>query len=229
MRWERVDRMLALVSVSPTSCQDRRILIESSRDGWWYSALLPTGELLLSYFTDPDLLQHGRHDLRPYLPFGSFTAERAGTCRLETPSIHSAPSMLRTKLKGHAWLSAGDSASTFDPISGQGIYKALLGAERAAQAVIAALEGDSSPMVAYERAYAGSSATTSISGGTIIDPNHDGGPSHSGRDEQHSPNPDSSALADTFWHYRSQFTRQVTLLPKTSAKVSTAGDAGPAL
>jgi flavin-dependent dehydrogenase len=126
-------------------------LIEASRSGWLYSALLPRDELLVSYFTDYDLLEHGHHDLRPYLAAAPFTAERVGKDQLETPSIHNAPSRLRAKIKGNAWLSVGDSASTFDPVSGQGICKALAQAELAANAITSTLDGKHGPLDDYEQ------------------------------------------------------------------------------
>jgi len=50
------------------------------------------------------------------------------------------------------WLAVGDAASTYDPISSQGIYKALRNGLEAAKAIASYLHGDSQGLKEYESA-----------------------------------------------------------------------------
>jgi len=101
VKHQYLDRLVALVSVSrKTSLLDQRILIEAGPAGWWYSALLPTGQMMVSFFTDWDLLHYGRDDLWQYLADAPFTAERLRSSELDTPSVYHAPSKLRTNMQG---------------------------------------------------------------------------------------------------------------------------------
>src|SRR5262249_48910808 len=37
------------------AARDARTLVEAAPDGWWYAALVPSGERVVAYFTDADL------------------------------------------------------------------------------------------------------------------------------------------------------------------------------
>ncbi|MGC2697329.1 MAG: tryptophan 7-halogenase, partial [Candidatus Angelobacter sp.] len=50
---------------------------------------------------------------------------------------------------GDHWLAAGDAASTFDPLSSQGIMKAMRSALRAAQAIVRHLRGRGTALAQY--------------------------------------------------------------------------------
>jgi flavin-dependent dehydrogenase len=50
---------------------------------------------------------------------------------------------------GPHWLAAGDAASSFDPLSGQGIHKALSNGLAAADAIRACLDGDGTATERY--------------------------------------------------------------------------------
>jgi flavin-dependent dehydrogenase len=50
-------------------------------------------------------------------------------------SINRTPSCINSQITGHNWLTTGDAASAYDPISAQGIYKALAQGIQAAEAI----------------------------------------------------------------------------------------------
>jgi flavin-dependent dehydrogenase len=52
-----------------------------------------------------------------------------------------APSFFLDEVGGQGWLAVGDAASAYDPISSQGIYKALADGARAGEAIAASLGG----------------------------------------------------------------------------------------
>jgi hypothetical protein len=58
------DRLIAFcTSFRPAASEppdrDSRTLIESSVDGWWYTALIPSGRRIVAYFSDADLVPPG--------------------------------------------------------------------------------------------------------------------------------------------------------------------------
>jgi flavin-dependent dehydrogenase len=123
---------------------DRRIYLESSPDGWFYSARIPNRRRVLAYFTDGDLRNASR--LRAPENFGDFVA---GSLRLHTvvedlrfriiagPFRTNAASMKLVRAYGERWIAAGDAAQSFDPLSSQGIMTAIIGGNNAAAALIA--------------------------------------------------------------------------------------------
>ena len=98
--------------------------------GWWYTAGLPGGKRIVSCVTDADLAHHLELNkteewqkrlaaapvvnavVRECKPSGALVAKSAGSRRLEPPACE-------------RWLAVGDAASRFDPLSSQGIFKAL--------------------------------------------------------------------------------------------------------
>jgi flavin-dependent dehydrogenase len=130
-------------------------LLEARGYGWWYAARLASGEAVVAVTTDPETcrrrrlreplswlchLAHTRHlgarlDGGALLP-GSLRAWPASSCRLEPPH-------------GEDWLAAGDAASAYDPLTSQGIYKALAGGLRAGDAIARRLAGESGDFAAY--------------------------------------------------------------------------------
>lgn len=110
---------------------DPRTLVEAFADGWWYTAALPGGLRIAACMTDTDLargLALETEDawlglLRETGPCTSAlleSAEPAGE-----PVVRAARSRRLDAAAGEGWLAVGDAASTFDPLSSQGVLKAL--------------------------------------------------------------------------------------------------------
>jgi 2-polyprenyl-6-methoxyphenol hydroxylase-like FAD-dependent oxidoreductase len=77
-------------------------------------------------------------------------SEFAGA-RLAIPlAASAAPSFRLDPAVGDGWLAVGDAASAFDPISSQGIYKALADGIEAAGAIAAALDGRTGALQDYQ-------------------------------------------------------------------------------
>ena len=125
-------------------------LVEAVENGWWYSAALPDGRLVVAWMTDADLYAragewldqigrtvHTRERIRSAaLVSGPVTAQ-AGSSRLE-------------RLHGSNWLAAGDAAVAFDPVAGQGIYRALESGILAGDAAMDLLAGSQEQLGKYE-------------------------------------------------------------------------------
>jgi flavin-dependent dehydrogenase len=137
---------------------DSRTMIEATPSGWWYSALVPSGERVVAFLTDADLvdaatrtragfcerLREARHlrrrlDERGYRITDWPRGVAAGGSRLE-------------RFAGEGWVAAGDAALAFDPLSSQGLLCALDTGSNAGRAVDRALAGDAEPLADYARA-----------------------------------------------------------------------------
>lgn len=138
--------------------RDGRTAIEATPHGWWYSALVPSNERVIAYFTDSDLIDHAAlrtsegfagglsssHYIRQLLADGGYTmagpprATDAATARLE-PYV------------GERWLAIGDAALSFDPLSSQGLLHAIYTGMRGGQSVNAVLDGDDSALTRYSQ------------------------------------------------------------------------------
>jgi flavin-dependent dehydrogenase len=126
------DPQLAYVWFLSTTAEPDRdsfTLVESSRDGWWYSALLPDRQLTIAFMTDPSTPppaqppQHTRARLaaRDYRVTTAMTVD-AGGSRLE-------------QVTGDGWAAIGDAAAAWDPLSSYGITAALATGIHAADAI----------------------------------------------------------------------------------------------
>ncbi|HEX7316675.1 MAG TPA: FAD-dependent oxidoreductase [Pyrinomonadaceae bacterium] len=129
---------------------DAFTLIEADERGWWYSAPLPAGRFVVAFMTDADLCQRDGRRRPEQPPFAPRTRERAtryapeGECRLV-----SANNSRAEPVSGRDWLAVGDAAVAFDPLSGDGVLRALEWGPRAARAVLRAIDGDTSELEEY--------------------------------------------------------------------------------
>jgi len=67
----------------------------------------------------------------------------------DSPIIITANSSRLDVIANHAWLAVGDAAIAFDPLSGQGVYKAIQSAINAATAINKHFAGDSGALPDY--------------------------------------------------------------------------------
>lgn len=136
---------------------DGRTLIESERDGWWYSVLLPSGERLVAYLTDLDLAERAallstdtfmaRLQRMPHL---GELCRRHGYRARRAPQGVDASSGRLDRFSGAGWSAVGDAALSFDPLSSQGIANALYTGMHGARALHAALDGDDGAMARHD-------------------------------------------------------------------------------
>ncbi len=109
---------------------DSFTLVESSDIGWWYSACLPQGRWIAALMTDSDhvrdldvlnetgwrnTLAHTHHTRKRFLE----------TVPITPPRVTPAHSQYLEYFCGPGWYAIGDAATTFDPLSSLGIFKAL--------------------------------------------------------------------------------------------------------
>lgn len=129
-RFETLDQLVGIARFFENGENDARLLVEAFEHGWWYTAGLPDGKRIVSCVTDADLAHRIELNkmeewqrrltaapvvcsvLRESKPCGSLVARSAASRRLDPVATET-------------WLAVGDAASRFDPLSSQGIFKAL--------------------------------------------------------------------------------------------------------
>jgi flavin-dependent dehydrogenase len=129
------------------------VMVESSADGWWYSAPLPADRMMVMFMTDADVC--GRSVLASVfgwslqLKTAPTTQKRvAGKRLLWGPRVCCATSQrLRRYEWSLPWLAIGDAALAVDPISGSGVVRALRSALVGADAAVALLSDRSSRVI----------------------------------------------------------------------------------
>jgi len=109
------------------------LMIESFADGWWYTAAIPGGDRVLICMTDADHVKPLRlssaQSLLDRLADTRYVKQLADLGKLsERPLMRLAGSSFVEPSAALPLLCVGDAASCYDPISGQGIVKALCSA-----------------------------------------------------------------------------------------------------
>ncbi len=122
-------------------------MLEAVEYGWWYAAKLPNCRLATAVASDPEIIKQAalnrKDNWLARLKETNYISSKLAGCPFIEDSllVCSAPSFLLDKAAGNGWLAVGDAASTYDPISSQGIYKALSDGLQAANVIAVCLRG----------------------------------------------------------------------------------------
>jgi flavin-dependent dehydrogenase len=124
------DDRLAGVFVLFENRDDGDTLIEAQETGWWYSTTVPGSRSVVAFMTDTDLIREsGLSDPERWqdlLAASTLTRQRMRAATpAGAPAIFAAHSQRLSAMGGPRWVAAGDAATAFDPLSSQGIVKAL--------------------------------------------------------------------------------------------------------
>jgi flavin-dependent dehydrogenase len=159
VRRNSLDRLVGVVGNFPIpggGAGDQRTVLEAAESGWWYSAMLPGERIAVAYMTDVDLLPPKPSDLDA---FAGLQLRCTVQTRLRLPRgfrvegfrAVSAASYCLDRVVGPNWIAVGDAAMAWDPLSGQGISKALETGLLASEALRQTLEGNRTALDEYER------------------------------------------------------------------------------
>jgi flavin-dependent dehydrogenase len=148
------DRMVAVVAIGHGADNETttRSLVETAEIGWWYSSRIGPTQSICMLVTDDDLLPKGAHAC--LTPWWLNQLERTDHTRRRTPRVdpsqrlivRSARSQHLDIASGSGWLAVGDAAMALDPLTSQGIAKALEHGRRAASSIVDYIAGDDSSM-----------------------------------------------------------------------------------
>ena len=140
---------------------ERHTVIEAVPDGWWYLAAVPGERIAVAFATGPELIPQRGLNVRDrwsaLLLETALVARKLDRCRLITNHmiVRPAPTFLLRPAAGACWFAVGDAASAYDPISSQGIYKALSDGIDAADAVAKSMSSNRDHHEAYDSAQKG--------------------------------------------------------------------------
>ncbi len=152
------DHLVGVVGhFSPNSqgtSESNYMFLEAVEDGWWYSAVLPDLRLIVALMTDADLYSAGIKTSVTYfedrLRKAPHTCLRATSYALISDvRVFSANSSRLDRITGGNWLAVGDAATAYDPLSSQGVYKALKSGLRAAQSIDSCLADEETALREY--------------------------------------------------------------------------------
>lgn len=124
------DQLIGIARTFGNSKPDSRTVVEPFAHGWWYTTSLPDDRRVVVLMTDSDLARrfHFREpaEWQRGLSETRYISALVGQTELSASvEIKSASSRRLMPASGDHWLAVGDSASRFDPLSSQGIFKAL--------------------------------------------------------------------------------------------------------
>lgn len=153
------DRLIGIIGYGESdghrSADAHDIIVEASRDGWWYSSRLHDGRLVTTWMTDADILAESNLSPADFflqrLSHSTHTNERV---RAQGPlrefHVRSACSRRLDRICGDRWLAVGDAAMSWDPLSSSGIYNSLDTGVRSAEAIRQYLQNVPDALNLYE-------------------------------------------------------------------------------
>ena len=134
---------------------NNHLVIEAVENGWWYIADLPDNKIVVCYLTDPNIWRRLKSKSTGkwlnLLHETKFIQKRIHNLKFEkSPNIVPAYSMITKPLIGKNWLAVGDAAMSFDPLSSQGVNKALKHGILASEVIDKVFKGDFKAIDKYE-------------------------------------------------------------------------------
>jgi flavin-dependent dehydrogenase len=153
-----LDELLCVIqffTLPRTSDMSQQTLLEAAPDGWWYAAKLPSRRVAVAFAAEADFIkQAGLRERDRFLAALAATqhiAAQVSDCRppADAPIACAAPSFILEPTAGDGWFAVGDAACAYDPISSQGIHKALTDGLAAADAIAAARQGSPTALAGY--------------------------------------------------------------------------------
>jgi flavin-dependent dehydrogenase len=114
--------------------------LEAIEHGWWYGAHLPGNQLMLALYTDAATVKHLRLQqsehwmaLLAVSPISAALLPPGAVLRAGVQSF-AVPAYCLDRIAGQHWMAIGDAAACWDPVTSQGIIKAMANGLTAAKA-----------------------------------------------------------------------------------------------
>lgn len=151
-----LDRLVCLYgffSLASASALSRLTMLEGVEEGWWYAARLPGDRVTAAFAGDPERVKGmNRPELwNAALNRTRHIADALKGCRFAEESLKAWPalSFILDRPAGDRWIAVGDAASAYDPISSQGIHKALADGIDGGEALAGRIDGEPDRLEEY--------------------------------------------------------------------------------
>jgi flavin-dependent dehydrogenase len=153
------DSMIGIVRVialeEHTKLNGFEPMIEPFEHGWWYSSLTGNKQLAIVAMTDADIgkrlqLTHVTNWTEQMLQSPRTSARVQGITMRGDLSIRAANTRGLHNTCGESWLAVGDAASSFDPVTSDGITRALRLGMQAAHVIGSHLSGKTTAIIGYQ-------------------------------------------------------------------------------
>jgi flavin-dependent dehydrogenase len=125
------DHLISCWATIPNTIKNKMGVICAVEKGWWYSAPLPNQQRVVALQTDSDLITRGLNkdgqlflqQAKAIMPIAKVLGSECEQIKLH--GIASANSTRLNQVAGIGWVALGDAATSFDPLSSQGMYNAM--------------------------------------------------------------------------------------------------------
>jgi flavin-dependent dehydrogenase len=157
------DRFVCLAALLPLggdSTLGQRCLLEAVEYGWWYAARLgPAQALVLAAADARAVRERGLQGAARWHGALAQTRHVGAELGRGIPApgelvVRQARSARMSRCSGPGWLAVGDAACIYDPISSQGVHKALLEGQAGARRAMRVLGGAAGNDVLHEHEHA---------------------------------------------------------------------------
>lgn len=149
----------AVIAVEPAAVTAARTILEAVPYGWFYATRIPGDRMVAMVATDRDALAEAGLSLRTAASLRrAFEATRlvgpaiaaARPTAVQSVGGGSAPSAILSGVAGPDWIAVGDAAWSCDPLTAQGITKALMDGLAAGAAIAARQRGEAGALDTYQ-------------------------------------------------------------------------------
>jgi flavin-dependent dehydrogenase len=144
LRARRLDRLVSCFAFCKSDERIGDLTVEAAREGWWYTAALPEGRRIVAFMSDSDIVRRlgaGQRDgWSRMLGETQHVSAAVADAICGAPEVRGAGSQRVEADTDATFICVGDAASSFDPVSGQGIVKALRSGVFASYAIADGLE-----------------------------------------------------------------------------------------
>ena len=135
---------------------DSLSLIETTSEGWWYSAQLPNQRLVTNFICQPTKIErqtwqtsNGWHALLQKTIHTWQRIQKSDAQLITKPQFVAADTSILEKTYGKQWLAVGDAAMTYDPIASHGMMMAMVSGRDAANTISQYLSGKNDALEIY--------------------------------------------------------------------------------
>ncbi len=129
-------------------------MVESVSNGWWYSSKLEDNSAILCFMTDADISKKesliDEQNFEYQLSKTKYTKLRVGKS-ISDMQVKAAHTQILDRITSDGWLAVGDSASSYDPLSALGVFKALNMSKYASFAIMDYLKNNKIGLHRYEK------------------------------------------------------------------------------